>query len=191
MTIHQVMNRQIGKQNKKCITFCIALVQLLDTKNIEDAMLEILLHNFTAWDKKRYKCMLAAKSQIYCKRKSREHLEFSLTETQSQRYFWMSQDYFADLCHQIKDIIGHKEFKRETFTHKLEQTVRKKSNTMVHLHWVSTGLFVSSEIKIAICWGFWLVGRIWILLCCLEFQPDTFTNFFIGWWINSFLMRVL
>ncbi len=40
------MNRQIEK-NIKGIAFCIASVQLLDTKNIEDAIFENFVRDFT------------------------------------------------------------------------------------------------------------------------------------------------
>ncbi len=180
MTIHQVMNRLIGKQSSKCITFCIALVQLLDTENIEDALLEIFWHDFTSQAKKD-KYMLRAKSQRFCKRKSWEDLEYSLSETQFQRYFRMSWDCFAELFHHIKDNIAPNKFKRETFIHKLEQTERKNSKTMVHVYWVSTGSLISGKIKIAILLRLLAGGHIWILLCWLELQPDTFTKSFIKW----------
>ncbi len=82
MTIHQVMKRQIGKQNRKGLAFCISLLQLLDTKNIEDEMLENFMHDFTDLAKKRNKYMLAAKSWKFCKRKTWEGLECLLLETE-------------------------------------------------------------------------------------------------------------
>ncbi len=55
MTIHRVMKRQIGNQNTKRVAFCIALLQLLDTENVEDAILENFMRDFTGMAKKRYK----------------------------------------------------------------------------------------------------------------------------------------
>ncbi len=107
MTIHQVERQVRNGQNTKRIAFCIALLHLLDTENIEDAMLEKLLHNFVAQAKKRYKYKIAAKSRRLLKRKSWDELEKSLTVTQFRRYFRMSRECFSELCGRIKDIVGH------------------------------------------------------------------------------------
>ncbi len=62
----------------------------------------------------------------------------------------MSQECFSKLCHRIQDNVGPNNFKQETFIHELEQTEKKNSKTMVHLHCVITGSVVSGETKIAI-----------------------------------------
>ncbi len=70
MTTHRVIiERQGLKQNTNRIAFCIVLLYILDSENIEDAMLEKLLQNFVAWDKERYKYIIAAKSRRFHKRK--------------------------------------------------------------------------------------------------------------------------
>ncbi len=79
-----------------------------------------------------------------------QYLECSLFETKLRRYFRMSWECFAELCHQIEDNIGPNEFKREAFIQDIEQTERKNSKIIVHVHWVSTGSLISGENLIAI-----------------------------------------
>ncbi len=62
----------------------------------------------------------------------------------------MSQDCFADLCNKIEEYGGPREFKQERFIYDLEVQERNNSKTMVHLHRMSTGSFVSGEIKVAV-----------------------------------------
>ncbi len=156
MTIHRVVGRHIKTQNTKRIAFCTAFLYLLDTTSIEDATLDKFFNDFIARVKKRYKYMLAAKSRISRKRKSWEELTQTLTEIQFRRYFRMSQDCFADLCNKIEEYVGPQEFKRERFIHDLEAQERNNSKTMIHLHRMTTGSFVSGEIKIAVT--LWLLA---------------------------------
>ncbi len=74
----------------------------------------------------------------------------------------MSRDCFEELCHRIEDVVGSEEFKSEIFFHDLKATGQKNLKTMVHLHQLSSGLFVCGEIKVALSLRLLAVDCIWI-----------------------------
>ena len=64
-----------------------------------------------------------------------------------QRMFCMTKDCFEELCDSIREKVGEEDFKSEEF---LDSNLSGKKRKMFRAHELSTGGFISGEVKLAL-----------------------------------------
>ena len=137
-------------RNAEFITLIASAVAATYQYNIDlDCMTLLLLADRCALQKKRLCHIRRLQAKRRTKRKRMNFSKFRdyLSDRQFRRMFRMPKTCFEELCDSIREKVGEDEFKSEDY---LDSNLSGTKRKMFRAHELSTGGFISGEVKLAL-----------------------------------------